>query len=176
MPYYNKPAIRFINMNPYKTKLLSNMGICFLVNIILTIAVIVTAINIATAERDKTSASQQAVQMLEYYKASTPEKAITALNQILSSRHNASLNGRNERQRDYERDVVLIRLNFLYHLTGQRDKMISPGEDKDDLVRMIAGFDYLDGILWGKLALANDMSQKEINSLIQLAGKDENEN
>ena len=149
------------------------MGIYSLVNIVLTIAIIVTVISILAAKRGKTSALSQEAQVLEYYKAPTPEKAIIALNQILSSLQNASFNMSNEQQRQYERDVILIRLNFLYHLTGQRNKIISLGKDKDDLVQMIARFDYLNGILWGKLALTDDISRDEINSLINLAGEAE---
>lgn len=152
------------------------MGIYSLVNVVLTIAIIVTVISILVAKRGNTLASQQEVQLLEYYKASTPEKAIIALNQLLSSSHNASLNESNERQRQYERDVILIRLNFLYHLTDQQDKIISLGKDKDDLVKMIARFDYLNGILWGKLALTDDISRDEINNIINLAREAKNEN
>ena len=149
------------------------MGGILLVNIVLTIAVIAAAIRVSVAKRKTSDLLKEEELWVEYGTASTPEKAVTALNQLLALLDDSPYDERNERQRQYAREIILMRLDFLYRLTNQPDKIVYLGreQEQDELVRTLARFDYQCGILWGKLALTNDLPRDEMAALINLAGE-----
>ena len=162
-----------IDMNLRKIRVPGIMGGILLVNIVLTIAVIAAAMRVSVAKRKTSDLLKEEELWVEYGTASTPEKAVTALNQLLALLDDSPYDERNERQRQYAREIILMRLDFLYRLTDQQDKIVYLGRDQeqDELIRTLARFDYLCGILWGKLALANDLPRDEMTALINLAGE-----
>ena len=148
-----------------------------LVNIALTIAVIVTVMKVSALKRKTSDLLKEGQFSFEYLAASTPEKAVIALNKLLALLEDSPCDERNDRQKEFARDTILIRLDFLYDLTDRQDKITYLGkdQDKDELILQMARWDYLCGILWGKLALTNDIPRDEITALINLAGEDGDE-
>ena len=158
-------------------QLATGRRLLLLIDLLLTIAVVVTAMKVSALKRKTSDLLKEGQLSVEYLAASTPEEAVIALNQLAALLDDSPYDERNDRQKEFARDTILIKLDFLYDLTDRQDKITYLGkdQDKDELILQMARWDYLCGILWGKLALANDIPRDEVTALINLAGEDGDE-
>ena len=158
-------------------QLATGRRLLLLIDLLLTIAVVVTVMKVSALKRKTSDLLKEGQLSVEYLAASTPEEAVIALNQLAALLDDSPYDERNDRQKEFARDTILIKLDFLYDLTDRQDKITYLGKDqnKDELILQMARWDYLCGILWGKLALANDIPRDEVTALINLAGEDGDE-
>ena len=158
-------------------QLATGRRLLLLIDLLLTIAVVVMVMKVSALKRKTSDLLKEGQLSVEYLAASTPEEAVIALNQLAALLDDSPYDERNDRQKEFARDTILIKLDFLYDLTDRQDKITYLGkdQDKDELILQMARWDYLCGILWGKLALANDIPRDEVTALINLAGEDGDE-
>ena len=158
-------------------QLATGRRLLLLIDLLLTIAVVVTVMKVSALKRKTSDLRKEAQLSVEYLAASTPEEAVIALNQLAALLDDSPYDERNDRQKEFARDTILIKLDFFFFLTDRQDKITYLGndQDKDELILQMARWDYLCGILWGKLALANDIPRDEVTALINLAGEDGDE-
>ena len=149
-------------------QLATGRRLLLLIDLLLTIAVVVTVMKVSALKRKTSDLLKEGQLSVEYLAASTPEEAVIALNQLAALLDDSPYDERNDRQKEFARDTILIKLDFLYDLTDRQDKITYLGkdQDKDELILQMARWDYLCGILWGKLALTNDIPRDEITALI----------